>query len=449
MKIKVCDSLCGSGKTMACINMFKKNKKKRYLYVTPYLTEITRVLKSAQANIDFATPRYKNDDLCTDKKTKTQGLKELLMRGENIATTHALFNLITGEIRDLIKKKGYTLVLDEVINVFNPVTDASTDDLEILIRSNTLTSSNGTYVWEDENYGGGMFSNLRKEMLSKDLYRIPGGAFLYSMPINNYTCFTDVYILTYLFRYQIQYYYFLWHGFDIEYIGTRRDGENYEFCSESESDRKKELRDKITILDNPKMNCIGDNDFSLSASWYDRAKVAHKPLEELKKNLHNYFANIMRSSSELNMWTTFKPYEYSLRGKGYSKGFVTFNQKSSNEFIERRNLAFCINVYPQVWEKTFLENKGVDGFNEDMYALSTLVQWLFRSAIRKENSVNIYIPSNRMRFLLTKWMDNLAEGRDMEPITFNYTGRQRRSVKSQSKDSLGISKDELKKIFIK
>ncbi|HEY2491336.1 MAG TPA: hypothetical protein VGI33_00130 [Paenibacillus sp.] len=44
--------------------------------------------------------------------------------------------------------------------------------------------------------------------------------------------------------------------------------------------------------------------------------------------------------------------------------------------------------------------------NEEMLALSDLLQWLFRSAIRDGQPVKIYVPSRRMRILLQRWLDN-------------------------------------------
>ncbi len=42
--------------------------------------------------------------------------------------------------------------------------------------------------------------------------------------------------------------------------------------------------------------------------------------------------------------------------------------------------------------------------NEDLYGLSEMIQWIWRSRIRKGESINIYIPSMRMRNLLDAWM---------------------------------------------
>jgi hypothetical protein len=44
--------------------------------------------------------------------------------------------------------------------------------------------------------------------------------------------------------------------------------------------------------------------------------------------------------------------------------------------------------------------------NEDEWALSELIQWLFRSAIRQKEEIELYIPSERMRKLLIEWLNN-------------------------------------------
>jgi len=43
--------------------------------------------------------------------------------------------------------------------------------------------------------------------------------------------------------------------------------------------------------------------------------------------------------------------------------------------------------------------------NEDLYALSELLQWIWRSDIRNGNKINIYIPSKRMRSIFIEWLN--------------------------------------------
>lgn len=51
----------------------------------------------------------------------------------------------------------------------------------------------------------------------------------------------------------------------------------------------------------------------------------------------------------------------------------------------------------------FFKQRGIN-IDEDLYGLSEMIQWIWRSRIRKGENINIYIPSMRMRNLLNAWM---------------------------------------------
>ena len=54
--------------------------------------------------------------------------------------------------------------------------------------------------------------------------------------------------------------------------------------------------------------------------------------------------------------------------------------------------------------KKFFQQHGVE-VDEDGFALSEMLQFIWRSAIREGNEIWIYIPSIRMRTLLTDWIE--------------------------------------------
>ena len=49
--------------------------------------------------------------------------------------------------------------------------------------------------------------------------------------------------------------------------------------------------------------------------------------------------------------------------------------------------------------------------NDDVYAISEMVQVIWRSAIRNDEPIHLYIPSERMRNLFELWLqcDNTSE----------------------------------------
>ena len=47
LKINIVDAICGSGKTSAAINYINQSADEtKFLYITPYLTEVDRIIKS-------------------------------------------------------------------------------------------------------------------------------------------------------------------------------------------------------------------------------------------------------------------------------------------------------------------------------------------------------------------------------------------------------------------
>jgi hypothetical protein len=82
----------------------------------------------------------------------------------------------------------------------------------------------------------------------------------------------------------------------------------------------------------------------------------------------------------------------------------------------------------QPWAKNYLLKIGANDINQDMYALSVLIQWLFRSAVRKGEEVWIYIPSKRMRSLLERWLINLAKGEDLKSIHYNLKSKTKKEI---------------------
>ena len=98
-----------------------------------------------------------------------------------------------------------------------------------------------------------------------------------------------------------------------------------------------------------------------------------------------------------------------MSGSGYAKGFESCNCRATNKHRNRSNIAYLVNRYidPNIVQFFVGHNIRVD---EDGYALSEMLQFIWRSAIRDGNQVNIYIPSSRMRKLLCNWIiDNSKE----------------------------------------
>jgi hypothetical protein len=414
MTVKVCDALCGAGKTVSCINMMNRDTSKRYVFITPYLNEVERI-KACCGRRRFLSPEPKK----TNDYSKLQDMHELLKSKENIVSTHALFSCYTDETKELIRTGEYTLILDEVLDLFQPV-DLDKGDIQMLLRRNVAHKRNNDVIWGDDEYNGVLFADIVRMSKSKNIIDYGGSFFFWTIPFDVFECFADAYVLTYLFEYQILRYFFDIHGIGYRLIGTKKEEDTYQFCELWEMNRCVDLSDKITIIENNKVNKVGNGLFSLSANWFKKCSEEEnqKDILALKNNLYNVFRNGFGGKNSERMWTTLNKYKTRLRGKGYSNSFVVYNKRATNDLMDKKYLAYCVNVFLQPWIKSYLSNIGDVEVDQDMYALSVLIQWIFRSAIRKGEKIWIYVPSRRMRFLLEQWILNLCKGEDLKPIKF-------------------------------
>jgi len=208
-----------------------------------------------------------------------------------------------------------------------------------------------------------------------------------------------------MFKGQIQKYYYDLYGIEYEYesITFNNKLNKYEIIPYITNYDLSHIRKLVHIIeDEDKLNRVGDNKFSFSKSWLLKKDLMYPTIV---KNTTNYFKHRCNGKSSDNMWATFKDYKTKLSGKGYTKGFVSLGSRATNDYVDKRNLAYCANIFlnPMVENFFIMNNVSVD---EDMYALSELIQWVWRSQIRRGDEINLYIPSERMRSIFTDWLEN-------------------------------------------
>ena len=227
---------------------------------------------------------------------------------------------------------------------------------------------------------------------------------MWTFPVSVFESFKEVYVLTYKFKGQIQrYYYDLYNiKYDYKAIRLNKSSNKYEVVEYIENDDLSSIKKLIHIVpETDKINRIGDEKYAFSKSWLSKKEIMY---DTIKKNLVNFFKNKCRSKSADNMWTTFKTYKGKLHGKGYTTGFVSVNSRATNDYVDKKNLAYCANIFLNPMVEHFFTQNGVS-VDEDTYALAELIQWVWRSQIRRGDEINLYIPSSRMRNLLLNWLN--------------------------------------------
>lgn len=400
-QIHVVDLIMGGGKSTYCFDIMDKTKEQKYIYITPYLDEIKRLIGDNKDRTHFYTEHGFREPLHLGEG-KLEGLHELLIKNSNIATTHSLFKLSTTETIDLIESGAYTLMLDESLDVVD-MFDIGLQDYEMLLNNNLIeVNDKGFVTWIDGEYTGKFneFKNLCKNGSVIQVKKTTKVQFLaWNFSTESFNAFNEVYIFTYLFEGSLMKCYFDMHN--VEYNKyTIEDRILVPYIDKKPYDKSK-LRKLVNIYDG-NLNLVGEKEYALSLNWF---KKYPDMKTKLKSNVSNYLRNIIDAKAKTIIWTTFKSAQSSLSGAGYSKRFIACNTRATNEYKDCNNLAYCCNRFMSPDYINYFQTHGVI-VDEDLYALSELLQWIWRSAIRDGKEINIYIPSQRMRNILIEWLEN-------------------------------------------
>lgn len=416
-KVTIVDSMMGTGKTSYAIQLMQEAEiEQNFIYVTPFLEEVQRI-KDAVRNRNFKEP-----DTHHGSGTKLQSLKRLVASGEDIATTHALFAMADEELMGLIRWGNYTLIIDEVMEVVSQLRGLRKDDISVLLESGLIEIDyDNRVIWKADPKSDTQYNIVKGYALAGNLYSVNKTAFIWNFPAKIFDMFEQAYIMTYMFDGQLQKYYYDLHNIEYEYYAVIKDGGTYKLTPKTEADEDRtKLKELIRIYEG-KLNDVGDKETALSKSWFDNRYNKDK-MKRLKNNLYNYYRNVTHANSDSFLWTVFKDCKTAIMGKGFSRGepkeenvyaadrvgkacFIPFNLRATNKYKHKTILAFCLNRYMNPIEKQFFYQHNVK-VDQDLLALSDLLQWLFRSAIREGKPVQLYLPSRRMRELLMKWLNN-------------------------------------------
>lgn len=407
--IQVCDAIMGTGKSSAAITYMNEHKEEKFIYITPYLEEAERI-KNGCKSMHFVEP---SDKLKEYGFKKSEHTAALIKQGKNITTTHQAFKRYTEDMLDDIREYGYRLIIDENVDVLEKY-DFHPDDIQLAIDSGLIIRDEDTYYLAKEDYNGRLYHELRQFLKVRQLIQMEDSAgthlFYWVLPPELITAFKDVIILTYIFKGQSLHHFLEMYQLPYEYIGIQKtESGHYRFCDYPgyTPEYVSHLKDMIHILDNDRMNNIGDSYHALSMSWFGRDE---NNVEQLKNNVNNCINNIWRNTpAGEKMWGTFNDCRCKISGKGYTRSFLRFNMKATNEYRNRHYMIYLVNLFMNVGEKTFYHKHGIEA-DDDMYALSIMVQWIWRSAIRDGDEIYLYIPSRRMRNLLENWIEETVQG---------------------------------------
>ncbi|MDB3880498.1 hypothetical protein N9315_05250 [Alphaproteobacteria bacterium] len=413
--IKIIDYPCGSGKTTRMIENFKEDQK--YLVILPLLSEIKRVIKSSK-DIEFVQP----DENDNKHGTKTSSLESHLLLGSNIATTHEMYERLVPMVKAGLLD-DYDIIIDEVPKVVEMVTSKSKTSIQEFYLDAGYMDVDATTGrvrptmkwWQNRDEVSDTLSpKILNFAETGCLYLQEGKMFIWVLPQCILTGGKSLTVMTYKPEGSMLLAYLSKLGLPFEVSND----------NQLEEDFKAKAAELITIED---IGALSKNNFSYtgqvagmsSSSYYSKVSRSLKNLKERKLvgvDINNILITCkkdawIKTANDNNPHTededetpkkNIKPGVFSKNSRLKDANWIANTTRGTNKYIHCSHLIYLYdqNVNPIL--ARWLGNSSQDF--KDGYALTELIQWVWRSRVRRGEPITLYLPSPRMRRLFEEWL---------------------------------------------
>jgi len=422
-KIKIIDSVMGSGKSTYAINYINDNIDENFIIVVPTKSEQQRYKKALDRAVFLP-----NLDDCADRLL--QSFNWAVEDGKTIVTTHKLLECWDSTSITEIKKRDYTLILDEVIDVVMPIS-IHKNDFELLestglIQLESVPDKEGLHkikAVQGKEYEGKL-KHFLEQVRHDNVFQVNDKFHVWLASAEKLQAFDDVFVLTYMFNGQ-QLKGWL-EVYDIPYIlHSIAEGQLVSYQKSSGL----QFKNLITVNEDKALNAPYSRYGSLSVSDYEKSKPAK--ISKLRNGIRSFLRSHSGTDARLNLVTTFKSHETVLlrepflfcvagvkrpklqemtaEDKAERYCFSPYNTKATNLYRHKAAVAYPVNIFPRPEIEHFFKRhlSGHDSTTfKDLYALSTMIQFIWRSRIRDGLPIDVYVPSKRMRGLLQDWLND-------------------------------------------
>ena len=400
--IKIIDKPCGSGKTTAMINGFNNNDK--YLVIVPLLSEVERVIKQSE-EVPFVQP-HANDN---EAGTKFASLEEQLLLGCNIVTTHKMYESLVP-----VAKAGllddYHIIIDEVPDIVHPIASKSSTSIqEFYVASgymevdedSGLIKPTQKWIEQQDQVSDTLSSKILSAAMSGCLYLQDNKMFIWALPSIIFQAGRSLTVLTYKSE----------GSMFLSYLRKLQLPYEVEEDEDLEAMFMQKAASLITVEDIPALS-----KHKLSYTGQQKGQRLAKYVSSLNNALKNLKARKLDGVDVENILITCKKdawIEASNDNKTKAGVFarnsrlseatwVANTTRGTNDYDNCSHLIYLYDQHPNQYLTRWLDDSSREF--ADQYALTELVQWVWRSRIRKGEPITLYIPCPRMKKLFQEWL---------------------------------------------
>lgn len=421
-EVEILDGIMGSGKTTEVLKWIDKNyTTERFIYVSPLISEVGDGGRIHQ-ELEFAkfhSPSTENS------KRKSDDLLVMLEKGLNIACTHSLYLLMDDRHLREIRKKNYILIIDEEVGVISDYNKYHYTNLDSLINLGCIErqESDGMLLWIDDDKSFDAkphcYYDLKRNILSGVIYtaKRSNQMVVTQLPVKLFTVAKRTIIITYMFEGNVL----------SRFLNLK--GVKYKPFTDVtiKSVDKSKIRSLINMYEiRGKWKKL--EDFKLSNTWYQAKDQYKNSTAKDLKEIENFVSSFSRATGctyKDLMYTFPKDFRYDngkkkrIAPKGLidreevlddgsthlERVWIPAQTRATNELRHKTHLVHAFNRYPNTSIQSYLQDYG-QGVDLEVFAVSELAQWVWRSAIRKGEPITLCILSPRMRKLFYEWLES-------------------------------------------
>ena len=348
-----------------------------------------------------------------EQGNKSESLEELLLLGVNIVTTHKLYTDVAHMARKGLLS-DYHIIIDEVLDVCKVVSDKSSTSVRELYlgpKYIRVDEKDGKVVatqkWDNQkdDIKDTLDHRIYNYAKAGCLYLLNDMFFIWALPPALLRNGLSVTIMTYKAQGSIFELY-------LEKLGIKP---KHKVCTDEEEAvfirKAKELITVKTIpsLEKMKFNFGGQQRFKKFPNCSKKVSTAPKNLKE--RDLKDIPTNEVVLTCVKSLWYKSggknskdpKPGPFSINSRMF-KGtqWISNTTRGTNNYSHCSTLIYLYDQHPHPHLVNWLDAGGVNF--SDKYALTELIQWIWRSRVRNDQPITIYMPSERMRDILDNWL---------------------------------------------
>ena len=409
-KVTLVDHPCGFGKTNSLLAVINAKPDQKFLIVVNTLDEVDRVLSGVSEGLMYA-PR----DPSEVNTNKSEQLEAMLVAEKSVVITHKLYER-AGRLADGGLLQDYSVIIDEVPNAISTLQSVKPGSMEefYVERGFLSLSPSGelrvTQKWQEnhERYSDTLKDYIYNASLGRGLFYDGTGNLITSIPVSLFDSVGSATVLTFLSSGSLLTKF-------LEQNNVRYKTKKVPGALERFKTLARELLSIETIpaLEKVPYSYSKQNAYLVSSKEAKTTATALKNLRQ--RRLTDIEADKILLTCSKGAW-----YKKSRRGEidearpgAFAKDSRLFNKanwipnttRGTNKYNHCSHLIY---LYDQNANPVLMNWLKVNdpGFRKH-YALTEMIQWIWRSQIRNGLPVTVFMPSAKMRSILEDWLSEV------------------------------------------